>query len=258
MKQIDSTKDISTISSTYPSAGEKKEKSEISPPKKPFATFIKKEDTQLPVSNLKTISHTNIGHLSQSPEFDKKKQISTPQINQEAVILGQIMPAILTKPPEVVQAPSPSLTKLSLDQILPPQEIDKIVQSVRVGTNELGRTEFQFDLKTEILGGLKLKISNSQEGKVSISFITNSDDIQNLIESNKTLLENNFIKRGLMIEQIFIGPSHSGKDSSSYDEKKQHSPEIETSSDDISIKRVRKKEYISIYPGSNNTRDYTV
>lgn len=100
------------------------------------------------------------------------------------------------------QAPTP---------IIQPQMIDQIVQDVRIGINAMGAAEFQFDLKSEVLDGLKLKIS-TQDGKVVASFIAENVHVKETIDQGAQELIQALQQRGLEVAeiQVSVGADTSG------------------------------------------------
>jgi len=163
-----------------------------------------------------------------------------------------VVPSILMKPPEVIQAPTSTTQPGPVDNILSPQIIDKIVQQVRVGVNEVGNTEFQFDLKSDILGGLKLKVNSSQEGKISISFTTESIEAKNIIEANISNLEKSLQERGLPEVAVFVG---SGGESGSRGEDKYP---YQALSIEKSPHKPKEKGEMSPIPEAYTATDYTI
>ena len=79
----------------------------------------------------------------------------------------------------------------------------KIVENVRVGTNALGRTEFQIDLRGNVLGGLSVKIS-SHQGKIKAVFSGASKDVLKMIEEHGEELKKALSERGLTLEDFKV------------------------------------------------------
>lgn len=79
----------------------------------------------------------------------------------------------------------------------------KIVAGVRVGTNAMGKIEFQIDLKNDVLKGLSMKIS-CNNGKISAVFQGADKDVKKLLEEQKEALEAALSSRGLKLEDFKI------------------------------------------------------
>ncbi|MFZ5441660.1 MAG: flagellar hook-length control protein FliK [Myxococcota bacterium] len=79
----------------------------------------------------------------------------------------------------------------------------KIVERVRIGTNAMGRTEFQVDLKNDVLSGLSVKIS-ARNGKISAVFQGSDKDVLKMIEEQSEALKAALGARGLTLEDFKI------------------------------------------------------
>ncbi len=77
----------------------------------------------------------------------------------------------------------------------------KIVERVRVGTNALGKMEFQIDLKSEVLGGMSVKVS-SKNGKITAVFSGADRDVLKLLEEQSETLKSALSARGLTLETL--------------------------------------------------------
>lgn len=85
------------------------------------------------------------------------------------------------------------------------QEIaQKIVEHVRVGTNAAGKSEFQIDLRSNVLSGLSIKLSSGGNGKISASFSGSDREVLKLLEENKEGLQKALGSRGLTLESLKI------------------------------------------------------
>ncbi|MEW6729821.1 MAG: flagellar hook-length control protein FliK [Acidobacteriota bacterium] len=95
--------------------------------------------------------------------------------------------------------------------IIPTKMIDQIVQEVRLGINARGEVEFQFDLKSEVLDGLKLKIS-TKDGQVSASFIAENVHVKDTIDQGAQELVKALQARGLEVAelQVSVGANMAG------------------------------------------------
>ncbi len=79
----------------------------------------------------------------------------------------------------------------------------KIVERVRVGTNQLGNAEFQIDLRSDVLSGLSVKVS-SQQGKIRAVFSGSDRQVLKMLEDHKEALQNALEARGLRLEELKI------------------------------------------------------
>ena len=77
----------------------------------------------------------------------------------------------------------------------------KIVENVRIGTNAMGKTEFQIDLKGDVLAGLSVKVS-AKNGKISAVFSGSDKDILKMIEEQGDALKAALGARGLTLEDF--------------------------------------------------------
>jgi hypothetical protein len=79
----------------------------------------------------------------------------------------------------------------------------KIVQSVRVGTNRAGEAEFQIDLKSSVLSGLQIKVSG-KNGKISAAFSGSDKAVLKLLRDNADGLKQALSSRGLALVDLKI------------------------------------------------------
>jgi hypothetical protein len=77
----------------------------------------------------------------------------------------------------------------------------KIVERVRVGTNALGRMEFQVDLRNDVLSGLTVKVS-AHNGKIKAVFSGRDRDVLKMIEEQGEALKSALGARGLTLEEF--------------------------------------------------------
>lgn len=77
----------------------------------------------------------------------------------------------------------------------------KIVENVRIGTNAMGKTEFQIDLKGDVLAGLSVKVS-AKNGKISAVFSGSDKDVLKMIEEQGDALKAALGARGLTLEDF--------------------------------------------------------
>jgi hypothetical protein len=79
----------------------------------------------------------------------------------------------------------------------------KIVERVRVGTNAAGKSEFQIDLRSNVLSGLSVKVSSSN-GKIKALFSGSDRDVLKLLEDNAEALKKALSGRGLALEEFKV------------------------------------------------------
>lgn len=77
----------------------------------------------------------------------------------------------------------------------------KIVERVRVGTNAMGRIEFQVDLRNDVLSGLTVKIS-AHNGKIKAVFQGRDSEVLKMIEEHGEALKGALTARGLTLEEF--------------------------------------------------------
>jgi flagellar hook-length control protein FliK len=77
----------------------------------------------------------------------------------------------------------------------------KIVERVRVGTNALGKMEFQIDLKNDVLGGMSVKVS-LKNGKITAVFSGSDKNVLKMLEEQSESLKTALSARGLTLESL--------------------------------------------------------
>jgi flagellar hook-length control protein FliK len=83
------------------------------------------------------------------------------------------------------------------------REIESIVQKAQVGINEKGLPEMNFELLTDKLGPLTLKISSDQD-KVKIQFVTQDAAAQNELQKGMNELSQLLGQRGLNLSETNV------------------------------------------------------
>jgi hypothetical protein len=86
---------------------------------------------------------------------------------------------------------------------IPTAMMEKIVDNARVGVNEVGSPEFQFDLKGDVLGGMKMRIS-MEDGKLKAIFVAENNDVRRFIDGNLKDLQKNLEDRGIYIKDLEV------------------------------------------------------
>ena len=79
----------------------------------------------------------------------------------------------------------------------------KIVERVRVGTNAAGNSEFQIDLRGDVLGGMSIKVS-AKNGKISAVFSGKDRETLKMLEGQRDGLKNALAGRGLTLESLKV------------------------------------------------------
>jgi hypothetical protein len=83
------------------------------------------------------------------------------------------------------------------------QLVNKIVQAIQVGRNELGWPELRLILKDAVFKGLRLRFT-SRHGKVSIQFETADKKVKDLFSSASTKIKAALQEKGVAVEEIKI------------------------------------------------------
>jgi hypothetical protein len=113
----------------------------------------------------------------------------------------RLPPAALMAPPPLAR-PKDVQPNSRLRQLA--QEIaDKIVKNVRVGTNKLGLPEFQLELKSDILKGLKVKVSG-RHGRLRASFSSSDRDVLKQLRAEVGSLREQLVARGFKVDALDI------------------------------------------------------
>lgn len=108
-----------------------------------------------------------------------------------AQTVAQSLPASTPKKPE---KPVNILTKTVLDQI---------VQYCRIVTKTDGDKELDMQLHEQIFKGLKLRVSVVQ-GKVDATFVTESEEVLNLFNAQKSALSQALQEKGIAVNSVNV------------------------------------------------------
>lgn len=84
----------------------------------------------------------------------------------------------------------------------PARVIEQIVKQIEV-TNQQNNTEITIQLKPEHLGKMMIQLS-LEEGKVTARFITDSQEVKNLLDTNISVLKQNLEANGIKVEKTEI------------------------------------------------------
>lgn len=150
----------------------------------------------------------------QKPEFDKFDKFGKFGEQEEPeklkeVIKTDALPSFQV-PMQVDKVFSPTPIQPTAP-LIPTQMVEQIVQDVRLGINEMGVAEFQFDLKSDALEGLKLKVS-TKDGQVYATFIAENVHVKETIDQGAQELIKALQDKGLQVAnlQVSVGTDSSG------------------------------------------------
>jgi hypothetical protein len=117
-------------------------------------------------------------------------------------------PASFRLPPAALMAPPPLARPKDVQKASPlrafAQEIaDRIVKHVHVGTNKMGLPEFQIELKSEVLKGLKVKVAG-RHGRIRASFSSQDLAVIKQLRGGITQLREALTARGLKVDALDV------------------------------------------------------
>jgi len=165
------------------------------------------------VSEPETDDRKPANKIKQKPkvEFDKFAAFGEEQpqkLKDEEIKVNPLAAFSVPAPIERSFSPAPIQPTST---VIPPQMMEQIVQDVRLGINELGVAEFQFDLKSDALDGLKLKIS-TKDGQVYATFIAENVHVKDNIDQGAQELIKALQDKGLEVAsfQVSVGADSGG------------------------------------------------
>ncbi|NNE09832.1 MAG: hypothetical protein HKN20_14835 [Gemmatimonadetes bacterium] len=143
--------------------------------------------------------------LVQNTKGEKDKQEKIADDNVQAV--GQTEQSHTSQVQEAkeVQGAKPTA--------LPPELVKRIVESVRVGQNRVGATEMQIGLKSTVFEGMNVKVS-SQDGIVNVVMEVEQMAAKDQLEAEIAKLQEQLESKGLVVGDIEVQLSDSGRSSS--------------------------------------------
>jgi len=117
-------------------------------------------------------------------------------------------PGAFRLPPAALMAPPPVAVPKGEGQVSRLREVakeiaEKIVQHARVGTNKMGLPEFQIELKSEILKGLKVKVSG-RHGRIRALFKSRDLAVLKQLRGEVENLRAALTARGLKVDALEI------------------------------------------------------
>ena len=128
-------------------------------------------------------------------DFAKKKSKEDLDLKEFSVPTHMMMgPASVHSKAEVQKTHGPALNI---------KEIESIVQKVQVGMNEKGLPEMNFELMTDKLGALNLKVSSENE-KISIQFVAQDTAAQAELQKGLNDLSQLLGQRGLNLAETNV------------------------------------------------------
>ena len=158
----------------------------------------KSEHMPLTTAGRKPISHKSDADDAGEGGFgkkDKAKKDSKDDLKPFSVPTMMMGPAPVHGKEEIQKAHGPSALNI--------REIESIVRKAQVGINEKGLPEMNFELMTDKLGPLTLKISSDQE-KVKIEFVTQDAAAQNELQKGMNELSQLLGQRGLNLSETNV------------------------------------------------------
>ena len=121
---------------------------------------------------------------------------------------GQQQPGAFRLPPAALMAPPPVAVPKGQGQVSRLRQVaqeiaEKIVQAARVGTNKMGLPEFQLELKSDILKGLKVKVSG-RHGRIRALFSSRDPQVLKQLRAEADSLRQALTARGLKVDALEI------------------------------------------------------
>ena len=121
---------------------------------------------------------------------------------------GQQQPGAFRLPPAALMAPPPVAVPKGQGQVSRLRQVaqeiaEKIVQAARVGTNRMGLPEFQIELKSDVLKGLKVKVSG-RHGRIRALFSSRDPQVLKQLRAEADGLRQALTARGLKVDALEI------------------------------------------------------
>jgi flagellar hook-length control protein FliK len=161
-------------------------------------------------------------------DFSKKLNKEKEELKEFSVPNMNMSPAAIQPKVEVQKTQAPALNI---------REIESIVQKVQVGVNEKGLPEMNFEIMTDKLGALNLKVSSENE-KINIQFVTQDASAQVELQKGLNELSQLLGQRGLNLAETNVMT----RDQQSQQQQNQGGRESESSFQKEEVKsRARKR-----------------
>jgi len=127
----------------------------------------------------------------------------------------------------------PAAGDLRTDATLPRKVIDEVVQAVRVGVNRAGDKELQFDLKSNVMDGMTIRVSIHDNRVVTILEAT-SRDVRDKLEAHVGELMHTLTQKGLQVASVEVQYKEPPKqqDQQSREQQQQQQQQEEDESED--------------------------
>lgn len=136
-------------------------------------------------------------------ETYRRETVKQQKMGEETTeVIGQTqqVAGITHEAAQVQEAKAPSL---------PPELVQKLVESVRVGQNRMGATEMQLGLKATVFEGMNLKIS-SKDGIVQVVMEVEQLAAKEKLEGEISQLQDRLEEQGLSVGDITVQLKGSG------------------------------------------------
>ena len=215
--------------STKPAAADKStSKTDNSKPQKEFKEVLDSENSKAPPPKGKfgKIAPRSQKAPKQEPEHNPlttagRKPVTSKPGKEDAAEMGQKKEEVSKKkaakedldlkefsvPTHVMMGPASIQSKTEIQKAHGPalniKEIESIVQKVQVGMNEKGLPEMNFELMTDKLGALNLKVSSENE-KISIQFVAQDTAAQAELQKGMNDLSQLLGQRGLNLAETNV------------------------------------------------------
>jgi flagellar hook-length control protein FliK len=138
--------------------------------------------------------HEDADEFGFSKKEEPRKKAPKEELKEFSISSQLMGPAPIHNKAEVQKAHGPALNI---------KEIESIVQKVQVGMNEKGLPEMNFELLTDKLGPLNLKISSENE-KIKIQFVTQDASAQAELQKGINELSQLLGQRGLNLSETNV------------------------------------------------------
>ncbi len=128
-----------------------------------------------------------------------KKQILSKKLSDSRGLLNAMGQASFSSKLAQAKAANVSMSAQQMQAI-----VNKIIQSIQVGKNELGFDELRLILKESAFAGLRLRLT-SKNGKVSVQFETSNKDVKGLFTKEAGKIKAALEERGIAVEDVKVG-----------------------------------------------------
>ncbi|QQR79686.1 MAG: flagellar hook-length control protein FliK [Deltaproteobacteria bacterium] len=98
---------------------------------------------------------------------------------------------------------APDVKNAQLPRTLNKAVLDQVVQYARVMTKTDGDKEMELQLKEDVFKGLRLRV-RMKDGKVMATFITHSESVRNLFQSQKAEISKALEEKGIVVSSLNV------------------------------------------------------